>query len=171
MKKKIFILLFLAFYLSVSCFQLLLAEVIFIEIDDTAFISKAVSLTNAEDLQAFTYESYRFAVFKENEEIKFFIISTDYSQITGYRGKTTLGIILKEDMTVESIEIIDSEDTRGYVRRITSMGFTQRFENYRQGDEIEIITGATLTSKAIIDTLNECMEVFEKIVREFGIEN
>ena len=139
----------------------------FIELIDSDFRSTINRIANTDDIQKFIYNDYRFAVLTDKEQVRFFIISTDFSQIKGYQGTTTLGIIFHADLSVEKLEIISSQETRSYIRRLNSMGFSQRFINFKQGDEIETISSATMTSKAMIDSVNESIEIFRPIIEKW----
>ncbi|MCL2063043.1 MAG: FMN-binding protein [Candidatus Cloacimonetes bacterium] len=153
---------YLIYILIILNISLLRSE--FLEFYDSEYNAHIGSVARTDNFQTFVYDGYKFAVLEDLDHTRFFIISTDYSMVTGYRGTTTMGIIIKNDLTVESLEIIDSEETRGYISRLISMGFPQRFQNFKQGDDIEIITGATMTSEAILISVNECIEIFRPII-------
>jgi len=155
---------FFILILSITC---LFGET-FNDLFDEEFHFHVRNISGTSNFQSYYYNGYKFAVLKDQEQVRFFIISSDFSDIIGYRGVTTLGIIFNSDLSVEKLEIIKSDDTRGYLRRLLSMGFLQRFQNFRLGDEIEIVTGATMTSEAMIATVNECIEIFALIVTDIS---
>jgi len=158
MKHIIFILLFIATNLIASDF---------IHLIDERFNESVSSVANTIEFRTYTYNDNRFAVLTERDTLRFFLLSTDYSQVIGYQGTTTLGIIFNQDMTVERLEIIRSQETAGYIRRLNRMGFSHRFDGFRKGDEIEIITGATMTCEAMIKSVNETIDRFKSIAEKY----
>ena len=159
MKKALFVLIILVF-------GLLMAD-IFEEINDATYSETVEAVAGTNEFKTYSYNGSIFAALEDKEEIRFFILSTDYSEATGYQGTTTLGIILDKDLTVEKMQIIRSQDSPAYIRRINSYGFMRKFEAYKQGDEVEVVTGATMTSNAIIQSVNESIELFRPIIEIF----
>ena len=139
----------------------------FIQLNDQRFKDSIKSVANTTEFRAYTYDDNRFAVLTNQEALRFFVLSTDYSRVIGYQGTTTLGIIFNQDMTVERLEIVRSQETAGYIRRLNRMGFSQRFDGFRKGDEVEIITGATMTCEAMIESVNETIEKFAPVVEKY----
>ena len=139
----------------------------FHELKDKRFIDTVKSETSSDDFKAFVYNNNKFAVITQNDSINFFIISTDYSVVKGYQGTTTVGIILNQDLTVQRLNIIRSQETAAYIKRMNSMGFSNRFKGYKKGDKIEIISGATMTCNAIIQSVDECIDKFRPIAEAY----
>jgi len=135
--------------------------------NDQSFNDNITSVATTDSFRAYTYESYRFAVLTNKDEIRFFVLSTDFSRVIGYQGTTTLGIIFNKELTVERLEIVRSQETAGYIRTLNRMGFPQRFDGFNKGDAVEIITGATMTSDAMIESVNETIEKFKPIVEKY----
>ena len=126
--------------------------------------NEMVAKSNISTFQTYKVNNYRYAVFTENDQKKYFIVSTDYSDVKGYQGTTTLGIVLNEDMTVDRVNIIKSQETHAYVKRIISMGFLQRLAGYHSDLEVEIVSGATSSCKAIIQSIDECIVKFSDVL-------
>ena len=139
----------------------------FTVLNDKVYNDMVRSVIGTDKFQVYTHNNDRFAVFREKDSLRFFIVSTDYSNTVGYQGTTTLGIIFKPDLTVQRLQIIKSQETRSYISRIKAMGFPQRFNGFKKDDEVQIATGATMTSVAIIKSVNECIEKFEDISKGF----
>jgi len=139
----------------------------FVQLNDQRFNESISSVANTNEFRAYTYNDLRFAVLTNQDPQRFFVLSTDYSRVIGYQGTTTLGIIFNQDMTVERLEIVRSQETAGYIRRLNRMGFPQRFDGFRKGDTVEIITGATMTCDAMIESVNETIEKFTPIAEKY----
>ena len=130
---------------------------------DQDYLDTIRAITKTGSIKAYTVDELRYAIITESDTIRYFILSTDYSQVKGYRGITTLGLILNSDLTVHHVEIISSQDTRSYITRINAMGLMQRLIGYKAGDQVELVTGATMTSDAIIKTIDESITRFKEI--------
>jgi Na+-translocating ferredoxin:NAD+ oxidoreductase RnfG subunit len=139
----------------------------FVQLNDQRFNESIKAVANTTEFRVYTYNENRFAVLTNQDSLRFFVLSTDYSRVIGYQGTTTLGIIFNQDMTVERLEIVRSQETAGYIRRLNRMGFPQRFDGFRKGDEVEIITGATMTCEAMIESVNETIEKFGALVEKY----
>jgi len=131
------------------------------ERDFTEEVKKNISST---EFITYSIDGYRYAKIAEPDTTRYFIISTDYSQVKGFNGTTTLGIVLNADLSVNNVRIIKSQDTHAYIRRLTSMGFLQRLQGFQKDDSVDAITGATITCRAIVQTLNECIDKFANII-------
>ncbi|MDD4155353.1 MAG: FMN-binding protein [Candidatus Cloacimonetes bacterium] len=103
----------------------------------------------------------------ENSENLFFIVSTDYSKHRGYQGTTTVGIVFNDSLKVIQANIIKSQETSSYIKRINSMGFMQRFKEYIPGQKVELISGATLTCESIQVSINESLEKVKPLILDF----
>lgn len=107
----------------------------------------------------------KFAVFTdENDKTLYFLVTTDFSRVKGYQGTTTVGVIFNDDFKVVRANIIRSQETASYVKRINTMGFMERFLNYQIGTDVEIISGATLTCRAIIESIDESLNKVKPLI-------
>jgi len=111
-------------------------------------------------------DNYRYALITYSDTTRYFIISSDYSQVKGFNGTTTLAIVLNPDLSVYNVNIIKSQDTPAYVKMLTSKGFLKLFQGFRRDDNVVHITRATITCQAIIQTVNECIERFTHIIEK-----
>lgn len=97
----------------------------------------------------------------------------------GYQGKIKLMAGIKTDLsTLSGIEILESQETPGLGQEITGVPFKKQFIDlktlpfisYVKGkkpekeNEIQAITGATISSKAVVAILNEKIKKIKKIV-------
>lgn len=98
---------------------------------------------------------------------------------TGLWGPIEGVLSMKQDMkTISGIEIIRQEETPGLGSRITERSFLDRFKSKmfapnlkmvpegqsKENNEIDAITGATLTSGALIAILNDQYKQFSAII-------
>ena len=96
----------------------------------------------------------------KNKEINYFVQSNDFSQIKGYNGITNLALVFNLSKQLVSVQIIKSEDTRSYIRKIINAGFLGSFIGKSEFKIIKPVSGATISSKAIICTIEEiCAQI------------
>lgn len=115
-----------------------------------------------------------------------YYISPSKSYIFEFLGRGLWGMIsgvitLNPDLeTIENINIISQEETPGLGARITEKEFLDSFKNKKfspklelvlrksetENNEIDAITGATMTSDALIIILNDSTEEFLKNIRK-----
>jgi electron transport complex protein RnfG len=101
----------------------------------------------------------------------------------GFSDKITLMVGVSEDLeSISGIEILKQTDTPGLGARIVESEFKNKFKDLRttpqvevikQGDpaqnEIQAITAATITSKAVVDIVNAHMNILKKLKAETGL--
>jgi Na+-translocating ferredoxin:NAD+ oxidoreductase RnfG subunit len=97
-----------------------------------------------------------------DEQIGYFAISSDYSRPKGYIGLTVIGIWFNAELEITEVKIISSEDTRSYVRKVKTKRFLSQFISWQQDTDVTTVTGATITSKAIIISIRETVEMIRK---------
>lgn len=92
-----------------------------------------------------------------------YLESTDVVRnIRGYAGEVHVGVFINSDGSIRSVHHIASQETPSYLADIQNSGFYDQFRQVSliQGDqEIDAITGATLTSKAIAKTVSELVNL------------
>ena len=95
----------------------------------------------------------------------------------GFSDKITLMVGVSEDLdSISGIEILKQTDTPGLGARIVEPEFKNKFKGLRttpqvevikQGNpaqnEIQAITAATITSKAVVDIVNAHMNILKKL--------
>lgn len=122
---------------------------------------------------------------KETKDDFVYYVTPDGRYIFEFEGRGLWGMIqgvitLNQDLeTMGSMRIVSQEETPGLGARISEEEFLSQFKNIKvtpriklvmrvksTGDnEVDSISGATLTSAALIDMINESVEKFRKIVR------
>lgn len=128
-------------------------------------------------------ENLDFELYKvtneKNEKIGFAIVYEG----NGFSGKIRLIAGLSEDLnSISAIEILQQIETPGLGTKITEEPFTSQFNNiittpklvWVKGkkpvnpNEIQTITGATISSKAVVDILNQGINRLRKL-QESGV--
>lgn len=121
---------------------------------------------------------------KMTKEDVMYYMSPDGLYIFTFEGRGLWGMIegaiaLRNDLeTIENLRIISQEETPGLGGRIAEEGFLNQFKQKKvspklflalrqkatRANEVDSITGASMTSKALIDMINESVINFKDIV-------
>ncbi len=132
-------------------------------LDDDSFIRAAEERLEPVQCDLIVSDSCRVAVCTDQDgEKRLYTHSNDFVQIHGYSGITVLEIVMDETGAIQSVRILESEDTPSFVRHVKHSGFLKNFRNYDGENTPETVTGATITSEAIIETVHD---VREKVIR------
>lgn len=120
-------------------------------------------------LEAVIKDASNFQAVKENDEVIYYKALDDKGKIIGYvfkakqRGyssdiETIVGIDVKGKIL--AIRLLSQNETPGLGSRITESEFTDRFKNkdLKSFNEVDTITGATISSKAVIDSVKAKLE-------------
>jgi Na+-transporting NADH:ubiquinone oxidoreductase subunit C len=114
-----------------------------------------------------------------------YYLSPDNLYIFAFEGRGLWGLIhglitLRPDLeTIESLRIISQEETPGLGARIAEESFLNQFISKKvspkldlvmrrkstQDNEIDSISGASMTSKALIDMINQSVESFRVAIK------
>lgn len=122
---------------------------------NAAFEQIVQTYTGADSIEYLYTESYRIAKLHYEDKVQYFVLSTDYAQVSGYSGITTLGIVFDADHKVGEVKIIASEDTRSFVNRLKTKRFLDQFIGYKKETKVRTVTGASISSKAVISSVEE----------------
>lgn len=76
----------------------------------------------------------------------------------GYAGEIKTLAGMSNDGKIAAIKIISHNETPGLGSRITAANFTDRFKGKDDLSKVEAITGATISSKAVIDSVRKKAE-------------
>jgi len=101
----------------------------------------------------------------------------------GFSDKITLMVGVSEDLeSITGIEILRQTDTPGLGAKIVEPEFKDKFKNLRTvpqvvctksenpaQNEIQAITAATITSKAVVDIVNAHMDILRKVKNGTGL--
>ncbi len=136
--------------------------------------------TNYEAIQNAGFEVYRIKN-ENNEELGFAIV---YSG-NGFQGKIKLICGLSEDLEkITALEILDQVETPGLGTKVTETPFTDQFKQLQttpgvnwvknvepeKPNEIQAITGATISSKAVVAIINGGIEQMKKLRDAGGLK-
>ncbi len=185
MKKILQIILVLTFTASISGFVLSSVNnwaKPFIEENRIKAISKAIFQVQSEGKK---YEKLNinemevFKVFDENDKTIGYAV---VNQGNGFQGTIKLIFGINEELNrIKAIEILEQVETPGLGSLITEDNFKNRFKNLNtqpliqvvkgklpsNDNEVQAITGATISSKAVVRIVNEAVE---KLKKHNGIE-
>ena len=89
----------------------------------------------------------------------------------GYGGKIHLMVGLNPDRTVISYQVLAGRETRGVGDKLTTPAFIARFKDLpaatvavtKDGGEIDAITGATVTSRAVCEAIKDACARIDRI--------
>lgn len=87
----------------------------------------------------------------------------------GYSSEIKVMIAVDKQKIIKGIKVLEQQETPGLGSKIAEDEFTEQFKNKKAeelilGENIDAISGATISSKAVIETV-------EKRVQEFHIDN
>jgi Na+-translocating ferredoxin:NAD+ oxidoreductase RnfG subunit len=121
-----------------------------------------------ENVSLYDSDSLNIAIFTDNDLKKefYFVQSNDYILVKGYRGITNLGIILNRKLEIEKVFVINSQDTSSYIRRIKRSDFLNQFRNYNGNQYPDVVSGATLTCRAINETVNFIADLLKNAINK-----
>jgi len=107
-------------------------------------------------------DSIRFVVYEpEPESFRYFVVSDDFVKLKGYKGYTSLGVLLDDKAEILDVWIVSSDDTRRIVNKIKHSGMLEQFRSTSKGKQIKHVTGATVTSQVICKTIGQMLPILE----------
>lgn len=96
------------------------------------------------------------------KENSIYLESTDIiKNIRGYAGEINVGIFIDEEGFIKRVEHISSKETQSYLSDIKNSGFYEQFKTVsitKGNQQIDAVSGATLTSEAIAKTVSQLIE-------------
>lgn len=111
------------------------------------------------------YLTFRKTPFNHGETIKISSVDTTGAEVAAvegntytiklqtpgieYNGTSTYEVVLTEDGGIESVTVVDCADTRSIGDQVLIDTFLEQFENVTVDSTIDVISGATLSSKAV----------------------
>lgn len=114
-----------------------------------------------------------FAAFdKDNNLVGYTLLATQY----GYSSDIKTMVGLTNDFLINKIKIIAQAETPGLGANSAKPEFQARFDNKgieqlkvdKDGGDIQSITGATITTRAVTNSIKAGIESLQKIVEETG---
>lgn len=104
-----------------------------------------------------------YAEINSKEDQSIYLESTGIvKNIRGYGGEIKVGIIINEKGQITDVKHISSKETASYLADIQNSGFYDQFQEVSVSggeQQIDAVSGATLTSKAIAGTVSELVNI------------
>lgn len=96
-----------------------------------------------------------YIVNKDGEAIGYCVNSSG----TGFGGPVQVMVGFKTDKTVKGIKIVSMSETPGIGTKVQGESFLGQFFGITSADDVDIISGATFSSKAVIEAVGNAMEI------------
>ena len=122
----------------------------------TVFLIVAALSIQARDKEEETIEAYSF----NTRDIA--------PDVGGVGGHIEMQVMLHEDGSIRDIEILSHNETPDHAAMIIESGFLEQFKGKGAGDalivgeDIDAVTGATVSSKAVAEILKTCLDKIDK---------
>jgi electron transport complex protein RnfG len=120
-------------------------------------------------------QAIRFEAVKSGEEIVYYKAYDKEGKLIGVAFKAsgkgysstieTMAGMLK-DGTITTIKILSQNETPGLGANVAESSFSSQFKNKKDLDEVQAITGATISSKAVIDSVKKRAEEIKKAIQD-----
>ncbi len=95
---------------------------------------------------------------------------------SGYGGPIVMMVGIGNDGSVEGVNITEHSETPGLGALASEEKFSRQYKGIKEpakvdkdGGEIEAITGATITSRAVTEGVNAALEAVQSLLEENGI--
>lgn len=126
------------------------------------------------DLKEVLPQAASFTAVKKSGEILYYKAQGPDGKLIGAvfeaKGKSyseidTLVGMLK-DGTLTAIKVLAQDETPGIGSRVTTPEFTDRFRNIQDISQVQAITGATVSSQAVIDSVKKKAAEIKALLKE-----
>ncbi len=101
----------------------------------------------------------------ESKDYQYLIFTNDFSEIYGFNGLTNVAVFLDSTFAVTNLSIVESEDTRTYVRRVKRRKFLNQFIGFGYSGDIVPVTGATITSDAVKESVKTSINKLKQLIK------
>lgn len=82
----------------------------------------------------------------------------------GYSSTIETLVGMLGDGTITAIKILSQNETPGVGAQIVESNFTNQFKNKKDLSDVQAITGATISSQAVIDSVNKRTEEIRELI-------
>lgn len=124
---------------------------------------------NGKNLHPITAHDVTAIVF-ENTDGKHLYTETQHilPHVLGYGGPINLGVLLNYEGQIEQVTHISSKETQSYLRTIAEKGYYSQFPRLKmnQQNQIDAVSGATISTKAMAQIINESIPHLTPILTE-----
>lgn len=129
-----------------------------------AIIKHVKTLYKSEEtVRSHTSSDMFYATISEDKNPIIYLESTDVvKHIRGYAGEIQVGIFIDKYGNIKQVDHIASKETKSYLSDIKKSGFYKQFQKVSLTNgtqEVDAVSGATITSKAIAKTVSKLIEV------------
>jgi len=104
--------------------------------------------------------------YKAYDESKNFIGIAFKTSGKGYSSIIETMVGMLKDGTITAIKVLSHNETPGLGARVSEPGFTGQFTNKKDLSKVEAITGATISSKAVIDSVHKKAEEIKLLIKD-----
>jgi electron transport complex protein RnfG len=152
-----------------------------IKANQKAETEKAIFLVNPEGKSYSKIESKLLEAYKVLDESNKLIGYSIAREGNGFQGKIRIMIGVSENLeSINSIEILEQTETPGLGTKVTEEPFTSQFKSLETSpivewvkavppskpNEIQAVTGATISSKAVVQIINDGISVARELKKK-----
>lgn len=113
------------------------------------------------DMSRYDLEDEIYIIYHDDDKAGYAFMSTG----SGYGGDINIIVGLDSNFSIKEISILGQTETPGLGGKITESAFTDQFKGLsveevalsKEDGEVDAITGATISSKAVVDAVREKM--------------
>jgi electron transport complex protein RnfG len=84
----------------------------------------------------------------------------------GYSSTIETMVGMYTDGAISAIKVISQNETPGIGSQVAEDGFTSRFKNIRSPDTVQAITGATISSRAVIESVKKKTVEIKELLKD-----
>jgi electron transport complex protein RnfG len=84
----------------------------------------------------------------------------------GYSSTIETMVGMLKDGTITAIKVLSHNETPGLGARVSEPDFTSQFTDKKDLNEVEAITGASISSKAVIDSVEKKAEEIKLLIKD-----
>ena len=119
------------------------------------FAAKGVGVKSAEDI--IYYKAY-------DKNGKFMGAAFKASG-KGYSSTIEVMVGMLDDGTITAIKVLSQNETPGLGANVAEPPFTSQFSHKKNLDDVQAITGATISSKAVIDSVRKKAQEIKELIK------
>jgi electron transport complex protein RnfG len=122
------------------------------------------------DMSRYDLENEIYIIYSDEDKVSYAFVAVG----KGYGGKINILVGLEDENTLKGISIISQVETPGLGNRITESYFTDQFAGLsadevaqrRDGGQVDTITGATMSSSAVIKAVRAAAMEKIKLIKD-----
>lgn len=126
-------------------------------------------IPDASDFAALSCEVPGVTACMEAAEGKGYVVT---AQAKGYSGQVPMGVAFDADGTIANVVGMSNTETPGLGTKVADEGFSSQFVGRAAEplslDDIDAVTGATISSKAALAAVNQAIEAYRAVAGSEG---